>query len=179
LTRLDQLDNWREAPDLFLQFVGVPAEPSEPGGVAREFQEDSMASNEERGLVQVGEATVACGPEAARAARAVVSKWLDGQGHGQLHDDACLLVSELVTNSVLHADLPAGAPLRISTFAVNGLVRVEVEYRGQGAIRIRAADPGDGGFGLRLLELLAARWGVEYEHGTRVWFELADGASRT
>ena len=176
MTRLDQLDNWREAPDLFLQF-GVPAEPSVPDGVAREFQEDAMASDEKEGLVQIGEATVVCGPEAARAARALVSKWLDGQAQAELHDDACLLVSELVTNSVLHADLPAGAPLRISTFAVNGLVRVEVEDRGQGAVRMRAADPGDGGFGLRLLELLAARWGVEQEDGTRVWFELADGPS--
>jgi anti-sigma regulatory factor (Ser/Thr protein kinase) len=179
LTLLDQLDNWREAPDLFLQFVGVPAEPSVPDGVAREFQEDAMASDEKEGLVQIGEATVVCGPEAARAARALVSKWLDGQAQAELHDDACLLVSELVTNSVRHADLPAGAPLRISTFAVNGLVRVEVEDGGQGAVRIRAADAGDGGFGLRLLELLAARWGVEQEDGTRVWFELADGARST
>jgi anti-sigma regulatory factor (Ser/Thr protein kinase) len=140
----------------------------------REFQEDAMASNRERSLVQVGEATVACGPEAALAARTAVSRWLDGRAYAEfLRDDACLLVSELVTNSVLHADQPAGAPVHITGFALNGVVRVEVEDRGEGPVRRRAADPLDGGFGLQLLDLLAARWGVTHEQGTRVWFELA------
>lgn len=132
-----------------------------------------MASDQDGGLVQVGEATLVCGPEAASAARKVVSRWLDGLAHAEFHDDACLLVSELVSNSVRHAEQPAGAPLRISAFAVDGIVRVEVEDRGQGAVRRRAADPGEGGFGLQLVELLAARWGVNHEDGTRVWFELA------
>jgi anti-sigma regulatory factor (Ser/Thr protein kinase) len=133
-----------------------------------------MASDQEEGLVQVGEATVACGPEAASAARMVVSRWLDGRGHAEFHDDACLLVSELVSNSVRHADQPPGAPLRISAFAVDGVIRVEVEDGGQGAVRRRAdRPPGHGGFGLQLVELLAARWGVNHEHGTCVWFELA------
>ena len=113
------------------------------------------------------------GPEAASTARAVVSRWLDGRAHAELHDDACLLVSELVSNSVRHADQPAGAPVGIRVFAVDGVVRVEVEDRGQGPVRRRAADPREGGFGLLLVELLAARWGVSHEHGTRVWFELA------
>ena len=138
-----------------------------------------MASNPEGSLVQVGEATVACGPEAALAARTAVSRWLDGRAHAEFRDDACLLVSELVTNSVLHSDQPAGAPLHISGFALNGVVRVEVEDRGQGPVRRRAADPVDGGFGLQLVELLAARWGVTHEHGTRVWFELAARGSGT
>ena len=132
-----------------------------------------MASDQERDLVQVGEATLACEPDAVSAARKVVSRWLEDRAHLQLHDDACLLVSELVTNSVRHADQPAGARLRVSAFAVNGLVRVEVEDRGQGEVRTRAAAPGEGGLGLLLVELLAARWGVNHEHGTCVWFELA------
>ena len=138
-----------------------------------------MASNPEGSLVQVGEATVACGPEAALAARTAVSRWLDGRGDAGFRDDACLLVSELVTNSVLHSDQPAGSPLHISGFAVNGVVRVEVEDRGRGPVRRRAADPVGGGFGLQLVELLAARWGVTHEHGTRVWFELAARGSGT
>jgi anti-sigma regulatory factor (Ser/Thr protein kinase) len=132
-----------------------------------------MASHQPAGLVQLGEATVACGPEAALAARTVVSRWLDACGHAELNDDACLLISELVTNSVLHAGQSRGAPLRIATFAVNGLVRVEVEDSGRGTVRRRAPDPRSGGFGLELVELIAARWGVSQEHGTRVWFELA------
>jgi anti-sigma regulatory factor (Ser/Thr protein kinase) len=138
-----------------------------------------MASNPDGRLVQVGEATVACGPEAARAARTAVSLWLNGRAHTESRDDACLLVSELVTNSVLHANQPAGAPLRISGFALNGVVRVEVEDDGEGVVRKRMADPAKGGFGLQLLELLAVRWGVTHEHGTRVWFELAARRSGT
>lgn len=138
-----------------------------------------MASNPEGSLVQVGAATLPCGPEAAHAARTVVSRWLDGRADAQFHDDACLLVSELVTNSVLHSDQPNGAPLHISGFALNGVVRVEVEDRGQGPVRRRAVDPAEGGFGLQLLDLLATRWGVTHEHGTRVWFELAARGSGT
>jgi anti-sigma regulatory factor (Ser/Thr protein kinase) len=132
-----------------------------------------MASTQEGDPVQVGEATLACAPEAAVAARTIVSRWLEGPAHAAFHDDACLLVSELVANSVLHADQPSGAPLRIRSVAADDVVRVEVEDRGQGAVRRRAADPKKGGFGLELLDLIAARWGVNQDHGTRVWFELA------
>jgi anti-sigma regulatory factor (Ser/Thr protein kinase) len=173
LARLDQLRNWREAPDLFLRTDGVPAGPSSQDWVVREFQEDVMASHHEGGPVQIGEATVPCGLEAASTARAVVSDWLDGRAQAEIHDDACLLVSELVTNSVRHADQPPGAPVRLSTFAMDGVLRVEVEDGGHGVVRRRAPDPGAGGFGLELVERLAARWGVNHEHGTRVWFELA------
>ena len=115
-----------------------------------------MASDQDGGLVQVGEATVACGPGAAFAARTVVSRWLDGRANPGLHDDARLLVSELISNSVLHADQPAGAPLRITAFATNGMIRVEVEDRGRGPVGRRAADPRTGGFGLELVELAGA-----------------------
>jgi anti-sigma regulatory factor (Ser/Thr protein kinase) len=131
-----------------------------------------MASDQEEGLVQVGEATVVCEPAAPLAARTAVSRWLDGRVHAEMRDDACLLVSELVTNSIRHADQPPGAPVRIRTFALGGMVRVEVEDRGHGTVSKRA-NGANGGFGLHLVELLAARWGVNQAHGTRVWFELS------
>ena len=80
----------------------------------------------------LGEATVACGLDAPLLARAHVSRWLDGRADAELRSDACLLVSELVTNSVLHADQPPGAPLRITAAALDGLVRVEVQDHGHG-----------------------------------------------
>jgi anti-sigma regulatory factor (Ser/Thr protein kinase) len=132
-----------------------------------------VASDQGADLVPVGEATLACVPDAVSAARELISRWLEDRAHAGLHDDACLLVSELVTNSVRHADQPAAARLRVSAFAVDGVVRVEVEDRGQGEVRRRAAPPGEGGLGLQLVELLAAHWGVNHEHGTCVWFELA------
>jgi serine/threonine-protein kinase RsbW len=132
-----------------------------------------MSSDQDGAVVQLGEATLPCEPEAASAARTVVSRWLDGRANPEFHDDARLLVSELVGNSVRHAEQPAGATLRISAVAVDGVVRVDVADHGRGAVRRRKADVRTGGYGLEMVELLAARWGVSHTHGTRVWFELA------
>jgi hypothetical protein len=52
-------------------------------------------------------------------------------------------------------------------------VRVEVQDQGYGPVRRRVPDLWQGGFGLNLVELIAARWGVDHDRGTRVWFELA------
>jgi anti-sigma regulatory factor (Ser/Thr protein kinase) len=137
-----------------------------------------MSSDHDGGPLAVGEATLPCGPEAPALARTIVSRWLDGHASADLHDDARLLVSELVTNSVLHAGQHAGAPLQIRAVAVNGTVRVEVQDGGhRGAVRRRAPDPRRGGFGLHLVELLATRWGVSDERGTLVWFELPVAAA--
>jgi anti-sigma regulatory factor (Ser/Thr protein kinase) len=132
-----------------------------------------MASDREGDLVQVGRATLPCGPEAPFLARALVSRWLDDGGHAELRADACLLVTELITNCVLHAGQPADAPLQLTATATNGVVRVQVGDLGHGPVRPRAPVPENGGYGLHLVDLVAARWGVEHEHGTQVWFELA------
>jgi anti-sigma regulatory factor (Ser/Thr protein kinase) len=132
-----------------------------------------MPSHDLPGLVEVGHATVPCGPQAPSLARTAVARWLDSQGHAELREDACLLVSELVTNSIRHAGQPAGAPVKIRAGTVNGVVRFEVEDRGHGGVRRRAPDLRTGGFGLHFVDTLAVRWGVIREHGTRVWFELA------
>ena len=125
------------------------------------------------GRDQLGEATVPSGRDAPALARSLVSRWLDGHGDAALHADARLLVSELVTNSLLHAEQPDGAPLHVSAAALNGRVRVAVEDHGRGPVRRRAPDPHHGGFGLQLVELISTRWGVDHERGTNVWFVLA------
>jgi anti-sigma regulatory factor (Ser/Thr protein kinase) len=132
-----------------------------------------MSLDAQPGPDQLYEATVACRPGAPLRARALVSRWLDGSVDAELRADACLLVSELVSNTILHADQPAGAPLRITAAAIDGLVRIEVQDQGHGPVSRRAPDPREGGFGLHLVETIAARWGVNHERGTRVWFELA------
>jgi anti-sigma regulatory factor (Ser/Thr protein kinase) len=132
-----------------------------------------MQLDKQRGLVELGAAAIPSGPEAPLLARTLVSEWLAGRGTARIHDDVRLLVSELVANSVRHAGRPAGAPLRIRAAAVDGVVRVEVHDHGHGWVRRRSADGRPGGFGLSLVERLAARWGVNHENGTRVWFELA------
>ena len=123
--------------------------------------------------IELGEATVASGLHAPLVARGHVSRWLDGRADADVRANACLLVSELVTNSVRHADQPPGTPLRITAAALDGLVRVDVQDQGRGLVRRRAPDTREGGFGLNLVDMIAARWGVDDERGTRVWFELS------
>jgi anti-sigma regulatory factor (Ser/Thr protein kinase) len=91
-------------------------------------------------------------------------------------DTLALLVSELVSNAVLHSDAPpaSGIVLRARVLE-RGAVRVEVVDRGSGFCTT-PRDPAQplGGFGLYLVDRQSARWGVDREDGTRVWFELAN-----
>jgi anti-sigma regulatory factor (Ser/Thr protein kinase) len=120
------------------------------------------------------EVQAAAGQHAPAVARAAVERWLAGRVSERLYDDVRLLVSELVTNSVRHAHLTRDATIRVSVAIVDGVVRIEVEDPGDGAI---AAVPPDrehgGGFGLYLVEILAERWGSSHDGKTRVWAELA------
>jgi anti-sigma regulatory factor (Ser/Thr protein kinase) len=81
--------------------------------------------------------------------------------------DAVLMVSELVTNAVLHG---LGAiSLRIDAEA--DTVRIEVADEGNVAVAPRPEPGPDGGWGLRIVEELADEWGV-LDGRTTVWFRL-------
>lgn len=92
-----------------------------------------------------------------------------------------LLVSELVSNAVVHSDAPPPSDIKLCARVLEqGAVRVEVIDQGNGFdtdIRIRARSRG--GFGLFLVDTQATRWGVDREGGTRVWFEIANSPSDT
>ena len=129
---------------------------------------------EPSGAVRRMEVVVASGLDAPAAARAAVAAWLSPQVADQVLDDAQLVVSELVTNSVRHAQLAAGATVRVSVEICDGVVRLEVEDPGDVAIGAVAPDrEHGGGFGLFLVEALAQRWGSKHEGTTCVWAELA------
>ena len=85
-----------------------------------------------------------------------------------------LLVSELVTNAVLHGGTGSDRTIQLRLVARAEQVRVEVTDQGPGfepgATGYRE-DP-VGGFGLTLVDELADRWGVEAEQGACVWFEI-------
>lgn len=86
-----------------------------------------------------------------------------------------LLVSELVSNAVLHSDAPSASGIVLQAQLLEeGAVRVEVIDRGSG-FNATPRDPKRpiGGFGLYLVDKQATRWGVDRKGGTRVWFELA------
>jgi anti-sigma regulatory factor (Ser/Thr protein kinase) len=86
-------------------------------------------------------------------------------------DDATLLVSELVTNAVKYGPEPGDIRLIVSQEGAR--TRFTVHDAGLGPLPAMRAedDPGPGGHGLRLVDALADRWGVE-RGSTRVWFEL-------
>ncbi len=90
----------------------------------------------------------------------------------QVCSTAALLVSELVTNAVLHA----GTDVIMHVTPGAARLRVEVvDGSPGGLVRVQDSDPTSSrGRGLRLVDLLAREWGVlESEAGKTVWFELA------
>jgi DNA-binding NarL/FixJ family response regulator len=106
----------------------------------------------------------------ARASRQVLLGVLDGWISDETRDAAALLISELVTNVVRHA--ATDVDVRIAVGART--VRVEVSDRNPEVPVLRSPAPTDvGGRGMRIVDELSLRWGVEARRtGKCVWFEL-------
>ena len=102
-----------------------------------------------------------------RAARGLVASHAGGLSDAQLAD-ACLMVSELVTNALVHGTGAIG--LRIAT--TPDRVTIEVADDGHGDVAIEPTPSSSGGWGLRVVDELADGWGA-HKGSTRVWFELA------
>jgi serine/threonine-protein kinase RsbW len=88
-----------------------------------------------------------------------------------------VLVSEVVTNAVLHAQSGADHPVRLTAEADGTRLRVEVEDSGSGipeAMRELPTPTATSGRGLAIVRGLADRWGVVRDP-SRVWFELELG----
>jgi anti-sigma regulatory factor (Ser/Thr protein kinase) len=97
---------------------------------------------------------------------------------GAVVDEAMLLVSELVTNSVRHAELGPEDTIAVRVLTTPSALRIEVADPGPGFDPAAVPAPnGHAGWGLSLLDRIAARWGVSRGDGAEVWFEL-DAVSR-
>jgi anti-sigma regulatory factor (Ser/Thr protein kinase) len=87
-----------------------------------------------------------------------------------------LVTTELLTNSVRHADLDSDQEIDMEVSVLPGVLRIEVTDPGRGFDREAgtAPEPGRaaGGWGLWLVNELADRWGVEFGRSTRVWSEF-------
>ena len=119
------------------------------------------------------ELVLAAGPHAPGQARRAVAGWFSRSLDVSTLDDVQLVVSELVTNSCVHADVAVGRSIRFSAAIVGDVVRLEIHDSGlYGAVALRTPD-GDGGYGLNLVEAIATRWGIDHADGTAVWCELA------
>jgi two-component sensor histidine kinase len=104
-------------------------------------------------------------PESARdARRALCDHGLDRD----LEHTVSLLTTELLANAMRH--VPGTADIHVAATLESSFARVEVLDSGPGF------DPDvrheTDGFGLRLVDKLATRWGVERAQGTLVWFEV-------
>ncbi|MEV4130558.1 ATP-binding protein [Dactylosporangium sp. NPDC049742] len=91
----------------------------------------------------------------------------------RLQEDTELLLSELVTNAVLHAGGVTTIRLRLA----GEILRVTVCDHVTAVPALRNTEPDDEhGRGLALVTALATRWGVERRHpvtGKCVWLELS------
>ncbi|QHC20530.1 ATP-binding protein [Streptomyces sp. GS7] len=118
--------------------------------------------------------------EVGRARRWARSR-LAGSGIGAdepLAETLILLISELVTNAVVHTGTAARLRMCFSgSGAVVGTVRVEVVDDSARPPRQRHADGEDtNGRGLELVDGLADRWGWQREGaGKRIWCEVDRG----
>jgi anti-sigma regulatory factor (Ser/Thr protein kinase) len=111
------------------------------------------------------------------SARHVVHKVLRAWGAPHDHDDAALLVTEVVTNVIDHAGTEVAITLeleiaddwlRISVADGSSIPPVVRELNGENSR----------GRGMAMVEAIADRWGVEdHRGGKRVWFELRPVAS--
>jgi anti-sigma regulatory factor (Ser/Thr protein kinase) len=115
---------------------------------------------------------LAGGPYAVTAARLALTD-LDDDLDPSLAFDVRLLVSELVTNSVQHAQVAAEDSIVLVLAITPKKVRVEVRDDGPGFEPPPSPPPenADKGWGLFLVEQLADSWGVG-EGGKGVWFEI-------
>jgi hypothetical protein len=113
-------------------------------------------------------------PSSVSQARRWIRETLEGWP-----EDACttaqFLLSELVTNVVMHARTPM---LVSATFPSPEVLRCEVEdtHRTPPTVKRHHTDAATGR-GLRLLDAMARRWGAEATaQSKRVWFEISLGA---
>ena len=95
-----------------------------------------------------------------------------------VEDDALLITSELVSNSVLHAEMVPSDAILLKVDSRPDRLRVAVRDPGRSEERPVpvATETAHGGWGMRLVERLSDGWGVvERPACTCVWFELSIG----
>ncbi|MDP8954538.1 MAG: ATP-binding protein [Actinomycetota bacterium] len=121
--------------------------------------------------------TLEADPVSVSAARRFVVEALVASGRPGDADTVELLVSELVTNAVLHARSRTELVVQVE----GETLRVEVRDTSCNVPTVRAhGRESETGRGLELVELLSDRWGAELDEGPEaggdgksVWFELA------
>jgi len=109
-------------------------------------------------------------PSSPARARLFVCEQLARRCPPEVVDSAALLVSELVTNAVLHA----GTPMRVNVSMLRDGARVEVEDGSHEMPEPREPNTAEQrGRGLLLVDRVARSWGVHQTlDGKAIWFEI-------
>jgi len=112
-------------------------------------------------------------PAARRFVESIVTAW----GHPDLGWSAALVVSELAANAALHAR----TPFTVTVSGEDGTLRVEVSDGSRRLPQQRTYGPqATTGRGLRLVEDIAASWGViDRDGGKTVWVVLDESSFAT
>jgi anti-sigma regulatory factor (Ser/Thr protein kinase) len=105
-------------------------------------------------------------PDSIRVARRLVQTHVPALAP-QSREDASLMVSELVTNALVHG--VGTISLRIDV--ASDALRIEVSDEGNVRLAPSPTPGAHGGWGLRIVDQLADDWGV-LEGSTKVWFQL-------
>jgi anti-sigma regulatory factor (Ser/Thr protein kinase) len=131
----------------------------------------------QEGADQLGQVTLTLPFEAlsARRARRLLADYLVRAGAGAgLVQDAALVISELVTNSVDHGRPHPDDGIEVSWDLDPSRLRVSVHDGGSGGVpTAKQVEPHSSrGRGLAIVAALSAHWWVEQTDGTRVTAEL-------
>lgn len=145
----------------------------EPAGSHRFTSGSRISPTEAPHSALLGRMSVPSTLDAPRAARAAVRQWMPASVPPAVLEDAQLLISELVANSVQHAGPADGAPITVSVGTMDGVVWFDVADPGGRGRVTRRAPQATGGMGLNIVDAAALRWGASGGDGTHVWFELA------
>ena len=109
-------------------------------------------------------------PTAVGEGRRFIRDVLRENRRDHLCEAAELVISEVVTNALVHAD----PPYRIAVESGDGVLRIAVFDGSTVGPQMPPYDEhATSGRGVRLVDSLTERWGVLVgEHGKTVWFEL-------
>ncbi|MFN8077792.1 MAG: SpoIIE family protein phosphatase [Kineosporiaceae bacterium] len=112
-------------------------------------------------------------PQAAGEARRLVRGWLAEWGTTDVEDAALLVISEMVTNAVTHAE----GLVTVEASVDGEVLRLAVTDASHAMPRLERAGPGEEhGRGVDLVDMLSRAWGTDpLAVGKRVWAELSLG----
>ena len=151
-----------EAGERWAHELGRNFQPIRPSGVMTPEMEETLNLR------------LAGGPRAPARARHALDSLNGVLDELRLRSDVDLLVSELITNSVRHSGAGRDATIELVAKAATDKVRIEVSDEGPGFDPVAEArrEHYVGGYGLKLVDQLANRWGTSKGPRARVWFEI-------